>query len=115
MKKTDLKKMLEENPNLLKKMMFYNSNLRGTKAYWHARGQELLAMVRQLGLPTLFFTLSAADMHWPDLYKFLLNSDENPNSLTDATRRKLIEENPAKLDAFFVERGDTFITQVNLN
>ena len=25
-----------------------------------------LAMIRQLGLPTWFLTLSAADMHWPD-------------------------------------------------
>lgn len=33
MKKADIKKKLEEDPNLFKKMMFYNSNLRGTKAY----------------------------------------------------------------------------------
>jgi len=28
---------------------------------------ELLAMIRQLGTPTFFFTLSAADMKWPDV------------------------------------------------
>lgn len=51
-------------------------------------------------------------MHWPDLYKFLLKPDEDFNSLTDARRRKLIEENPGKVDAFFMERGDAFITEV---
>lgn len=111
MKKSDLQTKVDEDPNVMKKMMFYNSNLRGTKSYWYARGQELLAMVRQLGLPTLFFTLSAADMHWPDLFKFLC-PDEDPNAISEARRRKLIEENPAKVDAFFTERGDHFITQV---
>ena len=35
---------------------------------------ELLAMIRQLGTPTWFFTLSAADMKWPDIYRSLLDS-----------------------------------------
>ena len=28
---------------------------------------DLLAMIRQLGTPTWFFMLSAADMKWPDM------------------------------------------------
>ena len=28
---------------------------------------DLLAMIRQLGTPTWFFTLSAADIKWPDM------------------------------------------------
>lgn len=107
------KEELQKNPNIIKKMMFHNSNLRGTRSYWYARGQELLAMVRQLGLPTLFFTLSAADLHWPDLFHFL-SPGEDPNSISEARRRKLIEQNPAKVDAFFMERGDTFISQVQI-
>ena len=30
---------------------------------------DLLAMVRQLGKPTWFLTLSAADMQWPEILK----------------------------------------------
>ena len=109
---TQLREELEKNPGLIKKLMFYNSNLRGTRSYWYARGQELLSMVEQLGLPTLFFTLSAADLHWPDLFQ-LLAPDEDLDTMSEAKRRKLVEQNPAKVDAFFSERGETFITEVN--
>ncbi|KAK3909608.1 ATP-dependent DNA helicase pfh1 [Frankliniella fusca] len=106
-----LKEELENDPSLIKKLMFYNSNLQGTRSFWYSKGQELLSMVEQLGLPTLFFTLSAADLHWPDLFKFL-SPDEDPQSMSDARRRKLVEQHPAKVDAFFTLRGKTFITEV---
>ncbi|KAE8737685.1 hypothetical protein FOCC_FOCC016848 [Frankliniella occidentalis] len=106
-----LKEKLRENPALLKKILFYNSSLRGTRSYWYARGQELLAMIEQLGLPTLFFTLSAADLHWPDLFHNIA-PDEDINTMSESSRRKLIEENPLKVDAFFLKRGENFINQV---
>ncbi|KAJ1518827.1 hypothetical protein ONE63_011559 [Megalurothrips usitatus] len=107
----DLRKEFEENPTIMKQIMYYNSNLRGTRSYWHARGKELLAMVEQLGLPTLFFTLSAADLHWPDLFHFLAPG-EDPKTMTSTRRRKLVEENPSKVDEFFTLRGQTFIEKV---
>jgi len=109
---SDLKKELNSNPAIIKKIMYYNSNLRGTRSYWYARGQELLAMVKQLGLPTLFFTLSAADLHWPDLFHFL-SPGEDPNTMSSTRRRKLVEENPSKVDEFFSLRGRSFIDKVN--
>ena len=42
-------------------------NVRGSPAYWHKVLYDLLAMVRQLGTPTWFLTLSAADMQWPEI------------------------------------------------
>ncbi|KAE8751259.1 hypothetical protein FOCC_FOCC002087 [Frankliniella occidentalis] len=69
MKAQDLKEQLAHDPNSMKKMMFHSSNIKGTRASWYARGKELMAMIEQLLLPTFFFTLSAADFHWPDLYK----------------------------------------------
>ncbi|XP_066268348.1 uncharacterized protein [Branchiostoma lanceolatum] len=42
-------------------------NVRGSPAYWQRVLYDLLAMVRQLGTPTWFLTLSAADMHWPKI------------------------------------------------
>ena len=32
---------------------------------------QLVSMIEQLGCPHLFFTLSAADLHWPDLHRLI--------------------------------------------
>ena len=42
-------------------------NVRGSPAYFQRVMYDVLAMIRQLGLPTWFLTLSAADMQWPDV------------------------------------------------
>ena len=42
-------------------------NVRGSPPYYQHTFYELLAMIRQLGTPTWFFTLSAADMKWPEV------------------------------------------------
>ena len=43
------------------------STIKGTPAYWKKFLYEVLAMVKQLGLPTFFMTLSCADLHWNEL------------------------------------------------
>ena len=42
-------------------------NVRGSPAYCQRVMYDVLAMIRQLGIPTWFLTLSAADMQWPDV------------------------------------------------
>ena len=42
-------------------------NVRGSPAYFQRTFYDLLAMIRQLDIPTWFLTLSAADMRWPDV------------------------------------------------
>lgn len=64
-----LKQRLLEEPSLYQKVLCWNSNLRSSPSYWHTRAKELEAMVNQLKSPTLFFTLSAADVYWPELYR----------------------------------------------
>ena len=46
-------------------------NVRGSPPYYQRTFYELLAMIRQLGTPTWFFTLSAADMKWPDVIQII--------------------------------------------
>ena len=41
-------------------------HVRGSLAYFQQTFYDLLAMIRQLDIPTWFLTLSAADMKWPD-------------------------------------------------
>ena len=42
-------------------------NVRGSPAYWQRTLYDVLAMVRQIGIPTWFLTLFAADLHWPEI------------------------------------------------
>ena len=62
-------------------------------------------MIDKLGMPTVFFTHSAADGQWPELARLICkDSPENSSS-----RSKAINENPAIADWFFYERISKFL------
>ena len=42
-------------------------NVRGLPAYWQDPLYDVLAILQILGVPTWFLTLSAADLHWPEM------------------------------------------------
>ena len=42
-------------------------NFRGSCAYWQDQLYDVLAMPQTLSIPTWFLTLSAADLHWPEM------------------------------------------------
>lgn len=108
----DLKTLLHANKNLSNQIMFYGSSIRGTKAYWFKRCGELLAMVDQLDTPTVFFTLSAADLHWPDLFRLLKPDMGDGEQLNHNERTKLMCENPHIVATFFEKRGTFFIENI---
>ena len=37
---------------------------------------EVVAMVKQLGIPTWFMTLSCADLRWPELFQIISRMQE---------------------------------------
>ena len=43
----------------------------GLTPFWERNRRQLVQMIDQLGSPHLFFTLSAADLHWPDLHRII--------------------------------------------
>ncbi|XP_066928591.1 cilia- and flagella-associated protein 251-like [Clytia hemisphaerica] len=45
----------------------FMSTIKGTPAYWQHMLSDVLAMVKQLGVPTYFMTLSCADLRWEEL------------------------------------------------
>ena len=49
------------------KAFSFMSTIKGTPAYWKKFLFQVLAMVKQLGLPTYFMTLSCADLRWNEL------------------------------------------------
>ena len=59
--------------------MHFGTTLRGTRSYWEKCRAELSDLLHQIGTPTIFFTLSAADMHWPDLHALMPRTEpSNP-------------------------------------
>ena len=43
----------------------------GILAYWRQFMYEVVAMVKQLGIPIWFMTLSSADLRWPELFQII--------------------------------------------
>ena len=71
------------NENNLHNSYMFMKNIRGTVAYFRNALYNFLAMFHCLGPPTLFMTLSADDLHWPELGMILENL-----SYEDASARK---------------------------
>ena len=70
------------------RVLHYAGSLRGTKQYWFRQQSRLIAMVDTLGLPTIFFTHSAADLQWPELAHLICPDD--PDSSTSRSRAVII-------------------------
>ena len=81
--------------------------LRNSPAYLETRKKDVFAMIRQLGLPTWFMSLSSADTRWSDLLNMLsaLNyctelSVEEISSMT-WEQKKINTERPCNMFTLF--------------
>ena len=89
-------------------------NVRGSPAYYQRTFYELLAMIRQLGTPTWFFTLSAADMKWPEVIQTIAKqygvayTDEEVCQLSFEERSNWLRRNPVTAARHFQYRLDVF-------
>ena len=54
----------------------FMSSIKGTPGYWKKNSFEVLAVVKQLGIPTFSMTLLFADLQWNELIQIIarLNS-----------------------------------------
>ena len=101
-----LREMVGHNSETLSnQVLHYETSLHGTRQFWLKQRSRLTAMVDTLGIPTAFFTLSAADLQWPELAD-LLNVEEPHNS---AARSRAVIENPCMADWFFYHRVIKFM------
>ncbi|XP_066929609.1 uncharacterized protein [Clytia hemisphaerica] len=89
---------------VMKKLQRYSKNVTGTNAYWYDVKEKLKATITQMGTPTIFWTLSMADFHWPDIHD-LFTSEESES--TDF--RQNIIDNPHIVDWLFTERVKSFV------
>ena len=89
---------------------YFMNRIKGVPAYWKRFQFEVLAMVRQLGCPSFFMTLSSADLHWPELISIISKMSRNPISsenidkLNYFERCKLLNENPVFVARHFQYR-----------
>lgn len=93
--------------------------LRGSPAYWENAKRDLFAMIRQLGIPTWFCSLSAAESRWTDLLKILgklvknvVYSDDDVKNLSWTERCELIQADSVTCTRYFDHRVQVFISDV---
>ena len=94
--------------------------IRNSPPYLESCKKDIMAMIRQLGLPTWFISLSAADTKWHDLIIILgkLNDgrdytkDLREGNMTWDNITRLISIDPVTCARYFNNRTDTFIKEV---
>ena len=97
--------------------------IRNSPQYWENQKKEVFAMIRQLGLPTLFVSLSANDLHWPELI-IALGKVVDSRDYTEAvesktlsweTRSRLVQSDPVTCVRHFDHRVSQFIGTILKN
>ena len=94
--------------------------IRNSPQYWENQKRDVFAMIRQLGIPTLFLSLSANDLHWAELIialgKLVDNKDYSEavanNTLSWETRSRLVQSDPVTCVRHFDQRVTQFIETV---
>ena len=78
---------------------------------------EVVAMVKQLGIPTWFMTLSCADLRWPELFQIIGRTqgldltEEEIETLSYNERCSMLNLNPVVVAKHFQYRVETFFTE----
>jgi hypothetical protein len=112
---SDIQEMIAQgDQNLADKIMRYGEGLRGCRQYWMARRNELSDFIKQIGHQGLvFFTFSAADLHWPELHKLMPDEGNTGEERISARQRQQnLVDNPHIAAWFFDKRFKCFLEDV---
>ena len=103
---------LDEGYNIFK-------SIRNSPPYFESKKKNLMAMIRQLGIPTIFFSLSSADTRWIELLRGIclvekntLYTDQEILDMDWAEKCKLINDNPALCSRYFDYRVKSFVKHI---
>ena len=100
-------------PDFASKVFHFGKSLHGSKQYWLMQRRNLFAMQEKLGKPSCFFTPSAADLHWPELFDLAqhYNKDSTSEELYRSYRKRneTLNANPMLADWFFTRRAFEFL------
>ena len=93
--------------------------IRNSPPYLESKKKDLFAMIRQIGLPTWFISLSAAETKWNDLLKCLAKlvdnveyTDDDCEKMSWHEKSKLLKSDPVTCARFFDNRVHEFIYRV---
>ena len=95
----------------------FMKNIRGSPPYYQRTFYDLLAMIRQLGTPTWFFTLSAADLKWPDMIQTIAKqygvnyTDDEVAALSFDEKSNWLKRNPVTAARHFHYRLTVFFQE----
>ncbi|XP_055632950.1 uncharacterized protein LOC129773377 [Toxorhynchites rutilus septentrionalis] len=101
--KAFLEQCIEHNLSFLK-------SIPNSVQYWQQRKRDVFAMIRQLGKPTMFLTMSASEVRWSHLLTILHRLSNGSNEagfsdvmqqLTALQRATLVSEDPVTCCAYF--------------
>ena len=74
LKKEDVLNLGHENLSRFDRSFEVFKNMRGTSIYYEQSKKNLMALLRQNGCPSLFFTISCAEFDWNDLLKEIIET-----------------------------------------
>ena len=92
----------------------------GSPPYWQKFMCEVVAMIKQLGIPTWFMTLSCADLRWPELFQIISRTKgnnittEEVEALSYHERCSMLNLNPVIVAKHFQYRVETFFRDILL-
>lgn len=88
------------------KLSRYVGNVTGSPSYWFKIREDLKAIISQKGAPTIFFTFSAADLHWPELHSLFYI---HPHDISSKEKMENVHNYPHLVDWYFTKRIESFI------
>ncbi|XP_061749313.1 uncharacterized protein LOC133547832 [Nerophis ophidion] len=112
--------MLKDDESLKRMLQFddgfrFLRPIRGTPAFWSSVQKDLMACVRQLGIPTWFCSFSSADLRWQNLLASILRQEgrqQTVEQLEWADRCELLRRNPVTAARMFDYRWHCFLKEV---
>ena len=94
-------------------------NIRSSPPYFEQKKKDLMAMIRQLGIPTLFISLSAADTKWIELLRSIYISihqktitDTELENMSWSNKCELISKDPATCARYFNNKVKKFVKHI---
>ena len=99
----------------------FMKNIPGSPSYWKRFMYEFIAMIKQLGPPSWWMTLSCANLRWNEIYKILSKlqgteiTDEQIDVMSYDQKCKMLNSNPVVVAKHFQFRLERLFKDVLLN
>ncbi|XP_063411592.1 uncharacterized protein LOC134694510 [Mytilus trossulus] len=89
--------------------------VRGTPPFWQKTQKDVLAMIRQIGIPAFFCSFSSADLRWSEIVESIMMQQGiavNAKELSWDEKCKILRSNPVTAARMFDHRFHLFLKTV---